>query len=52
VGRLAEIGGDSVFKSARTGLSIIQELDDWILKLEDHRIVFSDSGKTDKDCHW
>jgi predicted nucleotidyltransferase len=27
------------------GLSI-QELDDWILQLEDHRIVFSDNAKT------
>jgi predicted nucleotidyltransferase len=33
------------------GLSI-QELDDWILQLEDHRIVLRDDRKTERDRQW
>jgi hypothetical protein len=30
----------------------IQELDDWILQLEDHRIVLTDGRKTERDRQW
>ena len=35
-------------KARARGLSI-QELDDWILQSEDHRIVFSGEGKAERN---